>query len=95
MAHLRAQGGLKAMASRAGWLSDASHRIQFVYTPTHTSWLNQIELWFSENRRYIHGRKLTEARHVSYLPCAGRMGGVRTNAKRLEDRDALGRPVAL
>ena len=62
------------MASRAGWLSDASHRIQFVYTPTHTSWLNQIELWFSENRRYIHGRKLTEARHVSYLPCAGRMG---------------------
>jgi hypothetical protein len=44
---LRAQGGLKAMASRTGWLSDARHRIQFVYTPTHTSWLNQIELWFS------------------------------------------------
>ena len=47
VAQLRAQGGLKAMASRAAWLSDASHRIQFVYTPTHTSWLNQIELWFS------------------------------------------------
>ena len=47
VAQLRAQGGLKAMASRASWLSDASHRIQFVYTPTHTSWLNQIELWFS------------------------------------------------
>jgi transposase len=47
VAQLRAQGGLKAMASRTAWLSDASHRIQFVYTPTHTSWLNQIELWFS------------------------------------------------
>ena len=47
VAQLRARGGLKAMASRATWLSDPTHRIQFVYTPTHTSWLNQIELWFS------------------------------------------------
>jgi transposase len=47
VAELRGRGGLKAMASRATWLSDASHRIQFVYTPTHTSWLNQIEMWFS------------------------------------------------
>jgi transposase len=47
VAQLRAQGGLKAMTSRAAWLSDPSHRIQFVYTPKHTSWLNQIELWFS------------------------------------------------
>ena len=47
VAELRGRGGLKAMASRARWLSDASHRIQFVYTPTHTSWLNQIEMWFS------------------------------------------------
>lgn len=47
VAELRRRGGLKAMASRASWLSDASHRIQFVYTPTHTSWLNQVELWFS------------------------------------------------
>jgi hypothetical protein len=47
VAALRGRGSLKAMASRASWLSDASHRIQFVYTPTHTSWLNQIELWLS------------------------------------------------
>lgn len=47
VAEVRRRGGLKAMASRATWLSDASHRIQFVYTPTHTSWLNQIEMWFS------------------------------------------------
>ena len=24
-----------------------SHRIRFVYTPKHSSWLNQIEMWFS------------------------------------------------
>ena len=38
---------IKAMASRRTFLSDRTHRIQFVYTPKHTSWLNQIELWFS------------------------------------------------
>jgi transposase len=47
VAQLRERGGLKAMASRTAWLSNPKHRIQFVYTPTHTSWLNQIELWFS------------------------------------------------
>jgi transposase len=38
---------MKAMASRRTFLSDGSHRIRFVYTPKYTSWLNQIELWFS------------------------------------------------
>jgi transposase len=38
---------IKAMASRRTFLQEPTHRIRFVYTPKHTSWLNQIELWFS------------------------------------------------
>jgi transposase len=40
-------GVLKSVATRRVFLMDESHRVRFVYVPKHTSWLNQIEIWFS------------------------------------------------
>lgn len=40
-------GILHSMASRAAFLSNPDRWIQFLFLPKHTSWLNQIERWFS------------------------------------------------
>jgi transposase len=39
-------GILESMSTRAAFLDDPTPRIRFVYTPKHTSWLNQVEIWF-------------------------------------------------
>jgi transposase len=66
-------GVLRSMAARAAFLSDVTHRIQFVYLPKHTSWLNQVEMWFSIlvrrvlKRGNFPSREALQARIVAFI----------------------------
>ena len=40
-------GILKSQQTRKDFLSSPERRIRFIYVPKHSSWLNQVEIWFS------------------------------------------------
>jgi len=44
------------------WLKKRNGRVKFHFTPTHASWLNQIELWFSILSRQILKRGIFSSR---------------------------------
>jgi len=45
-------GILKNMETRRAYLEREQHRIRFVFTPKHCSWLNPIENWFAKLQRH-------------------------------------------
>ena len=47
------RGHLHNRATRTAFLTRTAHRIRFVYTPKHCSWLNEIERWFSKLARSV------------------------------------------
>lgn len=47
------KGILKNMETRRRFLEKEEHRIRFVFTPKHCSWLNPIENWFAKLQRHV------------------------------------------
>jgi len=46
-------GILKNMQTRRDFLESEYHRVRFVFTPKHCSWLNPIENWFAKLQRHV------------------------------------------
>lgn len=62
-------GILKCMESRRAFLERTEHRIQFVFTPKHCSWLNPIENWFAKLQRHV----VTNANYSSVNELEGKI----------------------
>ncbi len=53
----RRNGILKSMNTRENYLKNKKHKVYFIYTPKHCSWLNQIECWFSILTRQLLNKR--------------------------------------
>lgn len=58
------RGILRSMASRKEFLENQEHRIRFVFTPRHCSWLNPIENWFSKLQRQTISRTSFTSKNI-------------------------------
>ena len=47
------KGILKNMQTRKMFLESEYHRVRFIFTPEHCSWLNPIENWFAKLQRHV------------------------------------------